>query len=122
MKKTATVGDLLSALSQSISPAELKTALITSEISAQITKERINRGMTQKEFASFLGVSQPMISKWEAGDYNFTISAISDIFEKLELDYSFNILNEKKRDIKVIYNSTPKLPNLFTIPNINAIA
>ena len=104
MKKTANVGELLYALSQSLSTAKLKTAFVSSQISARITQERISRKMTQKEFADFLGVSQPMISKWEAGDYNFTISAISEIFEKLGLDYSFDIIDENSASGTVSYN------------------
>ena len=33
-----------------------------------------------------MGISQPMISQWESGDYNFTISALAQISEILGLD------------------------------------
>ena len=44
--------------------------------------------MNQKQFASFMGVSQAMISKWESGEYNFTINTLNEICDKLGLDFN----------------------------------
>lgn len=119
MTESRPIKELFDFLSAHISEAEFKTAIITAEISSRITKERIDRNMTQKEFADFLGVSQPMISKWESGDYNFTISAISDIFDKLNLDYRFDIIDDNGENVKVVYKSTAKqtLPNIIDLKN-----
>ena len=38
--------------------------------------------------ASFMGVSQAMISKWESGEYNFTINTLNEICDKLGLDFN----------------------------------
>ncbi|MEG0899555.1 MAG: helix-turn-helix transcriptional regulator [Oscillospiraceae bacterium] len=64
-------------------------------IAAKIQLKRIELGMNQKEFAKFMCVSQGMISKWESGEYNFTITTIDEICEKLKLDFSPLITPEK---------------------------
>lgn len=102
MTNAKQIGELFSVFSAHMSDAEFKSAIINAQISARIAKERIDRGMTQKEFAEFLGVSQPMVSKWEAGNYNFTISAVSSIFDKLGLDYIFHI-KEEQSDFTINY-------------------
>lgn len=89
--KTSGLDSLFELLSESLSNAEIKTASVISDISFAISKERIKKNMSQSEFAKFMGVSQGMVSKWESGDYNFTIKSISEIFDKLDLDFDFNI-------------------------------
>lgn len=61
-----------------------------------IVKARIEKGMTQTEFADFMGVSQGMVSKWESEDYNFTIEAIANICEKLDWDMNVELKPKKK--------------------------
>lgn len=41
--------------------------------------------MSQKEFATYMGVSQSMVSKWESREYNFTTKALNEICKKLNL-------------------------------------
>lgn len=91
MNKPTSIGALFEALTANMSTAEIKTAMVISDISAKIEIERINKGMTQMQFAKFMGVSQGMVSKWESGEYNFTIEAIANIFDKLGLDFDFTI-------------------------------
>ena len=55
------------------------------EISVCIHEKRLNMNMTQKEFAKFAGVSQTMVSKWESGEYNFTIGNLSRLMTTLGL-------------------------------------
>ena len=55
-----------------VSSAEINAIRIKAVVAAVILKKRISLGMNQKEFASYMGVSQGMISKWESGNYNFT--------------------------------------------------
>ncbi len=55
------------------------------DISTTIFLKRKEMNMSQKEFADLLGVSQVMVSKYEGGDYNFTIEKLCDVAEKLNL-------------------------------------
>lgn len=75
-------------VSEGLSDASIKTIVELAKISAQIERCRIEKGMTQKEFAEFMGVSQGMISKWESREYNFTIRTLNDICEKIDLDFT----------------------------------
>lgn len=79
------INDLLSALSISLSAEDLQLSSLTGTICGEITSQRIKRGMTQKQFAEFMGVSQGMVSKWESGDCNFTIQSLVHIASKLNI-------------------------------------
>ena len=41
--------------------------------------------MTQAAFAEFMGVTQVMVSKWESGEYNFTVKTLSEISAKINM-------------------------------------
>lgn len=97
------INDWLQLFAENFSTAQLAAAEILSEISRVITNTRISKKMTQTEFASFMGVSQSMVSKWENGDYNFTIEKIIEIADKLDLDFSFK-LQPSLKEITVITN------------------
>lgn len=47
--------------------------------------KRLDLGMTQKELADYMGASQGMVSKWESREYNFTITTLNELCEKLGL-------------------------------------
>ena len=76
---------------------DVATARILSKISSAILKYRLERGMNQKEFAEVMGVSQSMISKWESGDCNFTISTVAMICAKMSLTFDV-CLNKRIED------------------------
>lgn len=78
-------------VSEGFSDAEVKTIVELAKISAQIERCRLEMGMTQQEFAKYMGVSQGMISKWESREYNFTIKTLNDICSKLNLEFSVNL-------------------------------
>ena len=78
-------------VSEGISEAEIKTTVELAKISAKIERSRLDLGMTQKEFADFMGVTQGMISKWESRNYNFTIRSLNEICQKLELSLAVSI-------------------------------
>ena len=67
------------------SDTEIKTTVALAKISGQIERCRIDMHMSQKEFATYMGVSQTMVSKWESREYNFTIKALNEICEKVNL-------------------------------------
>lgn len=80
-------------------------------ISAKIELKRKELGFNQKEFAAFMGVSQGMVSKWESGEYNFTISTLQDICFKLGLEFTPEICDKKyipDNDYKFIHLSSNK--------------
>jgi len=74
-------------LFEDLSPQEKKFEDIMAKITSRLIQERHKRGMTQKDFADFMGVKQAMVSKWESGDYNFTFKAAINIFEKLNIQF-----------------------------------
>lgn len=49
----------------------------------EIECARIELGKSQEEFADLMGVTQGMVSRWENGEYNFTIKKLSEIAVKL---------------------------------------
>lgn len=78
-------------ISEGISEAEIKTTIELARISAKIERCRLDLGMTQIEFAKFMGVTQGMVSKWESRDYNFTVRSLNEICQKLDLTLSVSI-------------------------------
>lgn len=78
-------------VSEGFSDAEVKTIVELAKISAQIERRRLEMGMTQQEFAEYMGVSQGMVSKWEGREYNFTIKTLNDICNKIDLEFSVTL-------------------------------
>lgn len=71
--------------------SDITSAKYLGKISAAIVKKRVDLKMTQKEFAKYLSVSQGMVSKWESGDYNFTVKNLAELSEKLNLELYINL-------------------------------
>ena len=59
--------------------------LPVSFIAVSIQKQRCAQGLTQKELAERLGVSQAMVSQWENGEENFTAATLVKISSALGL-------------------------------------
>ena len=78
--------DLLEIFEEDVATADIISARVLAEVSASIVKYRVDNGMTQKEFAQYMDVSQGMVSKWESADYNFSIKTLADIAAKLDMD------------------------------------
>lgn len=83
-KKTSWIAD-------GLTETEVKSIIELSRISAQIEKSRLELGMTQKEFADYMGVTQGMVSKWESREYNFTIKSLNEICHKLGMTVEVNV-------------------------------
>ena len=90
-ENSTSLADLLDMFEDNISIADINASRYLGKISASIVKRRMELKMSQKEFAGYLGVSQGMVSRWEGGDYNFSIKALSEIAEKLELELYINL-------------------------------
>lgn len=84
-------------ISEGISESEAKSIVEIAKISARIESKRIDMGMTQQEFADYMGVSQGMVSKWESRNYNFTIKTLNEICEKLKIDISISFDNSSTK-------------------------
>lgn len=106
-------------LTNGISDVELKKIRDLSIISAAIELRRKDLGMNQKQFAEFMGVSQAMVSKWECGEYNFTINTLIEICDKLGMEFYPGIYNlyRGRNQFKVVNirtadkeNQPPKIP------------
>ena len=78
-------------VTEGLSDAEIKTVVELAKISAQIERCRLEMGMTQHEFAKYMGVTQGMISKWESREYNFTIRSLNEICKKIDLEFSIKL-------------------------------
>lgn len=89
-------------LFSSISSDRKRFLKIMVSISIEIRKARKERGMTQKEFADFMGVKQAMVSKWESGHYNFTMETIVKIYDKLDLPLNFETAPEQPKQSAII--------------------
>lgn len=82
-------------LTNGISEEQLKIEKALAVISAKIYTKRTKMGLDQKAFAKFMGVTQGMISRWESGTYNFSISTLIGICEKLNLSFDPCILDRE---------------------------
>lgn len=105
-KKKEAVETLISAFADVLSDADIKKAVLLSNMSAKIIEKRLELNMTQKEFADYLGVSQSMVSKWEGEDYNFTVGSLVDIFDKLDVE--FDITFKKPTELAVFAFAPPR--------------
>lgn len=86
MSKTCSMEELLSALTENLSPQDILSADITSSIANAITKRRMALGLSQKQMAEKFNRSQSAISKWENGDLNYTVDLLAEIAVGLDLD------------------------------------
>lgn len=96
--KVCGIGDLLSIFEEFLEPSDVLAAKLMSQISTAITKERLKLHMSQKDFAEHIHANQSLISRWEHGDYNFSIKKLSDIASSLNLDVNivFHSISECK--------------------------
>jgi ribosome-binding protein aMBF1 (putative translation factor) len=72
-------------LIDALSADEQEKAKLLGDIAASIQDRRRELGYTQKDLANKLGVSQVMISRWENGDENFTVSTLARISAALNM-------------------------------------
>lgn len=97
MKKTIT--KTTNWLTAGLSEEDLIAKKTLAIIAAEIQLKRIDMGLDQKQFAKLLGVSQGLVSRWESGTYNFTITTLVNICEKLELSFKPQITSKEVEEI-----------------------
>ncbi|MEG1075096.1 MAG: helix-turn-helix transcriptional regulator [Ruthenibacterium sp.] len=83
-------------LFDSLSDAEKEACRVRGEVAVAIQRKRKELGLSQKEMAQKIHVSQGMISKWESGEYNFSISSLTEICEKFNMELCRPICKERK--------------------------
>lgn len=84
-----------------LDPSDVLHSKLMAQISSAIIKERLKLHMNQSDFASHIDVNQSLISRWEHGDYNFSLKKLAQIASKLDLDVNiiFNNITEHKMSI-----------------------
>lgn len=102
-EKISSIESLLNIFNDYVNEDDIISAQILSQISSRIVKYRLDRKMSQKEFAMFLDVSQTMVSKIESGDYNFTIKNLVKICNRMHLYLDVSIRNERTKTPKNKY-------------------
>ena len=101
MGKTATIEELLTALTETLSAEDILAADKISRLSNAIVRQRLAMGLNQSELARKIGKTQSTVSKWENGDMNFTVELLADIAVKLDMDLNVELKPRqavKKRD------------------------
>ncbi|MEE0172782.1 MAG: helix-turn-helix transcriptional regulator [Dorea formicigenerans] len=117
--KVCTVDDLFALFADVLSPADVLSAKLMGQISSAITKERLDLNLTQKEFASYIDATQSLVSRWERGDYNFSINKIAEIASKLDLDVNITMshLEQSVSTSSDELETTGKIVQFPTKPN-----
>lgn len=76
----------LTGFASKLNDEELQISIMQSLVAAEISMRRQERHMSQKDFSELMGVSQGMVSKWESGECNFTLSTLVSIALKLGIE------------------------------------
>lgn len=76
---------LLQQLTSNLTDEQLLLSHLQSDIAATIAEKRTASGLSQKELADALSVSQGLVSRWESGDCNFTLQTLVRIAQKLSI-------------------------------------
>lgn len=95
MSKRAELKDVLDLFRKTVTPEEVIRAMLDAKISSDITRIRIARGLSQKDFAEQIGVTQGLVSRWESGDSNYTIATLAKIAAACGLDIRISIHDPK---------------------------
>lgn len=89
--------DLLCAVSADLTAEELLLDSLKGIIGAEIAMHRRKKNMSQKEFASSMGVSQALVSRWEQGETNYTLETLVKIAAALDIPMQCPFDTEKPR-------------------------
>ncbi|MCL2201225.1 MAG: helix-turn-helix domain-containing protein [Oscillospiraceae bacterium] len=73
-------------LSDTLTQEECATAKYIAQVAVIIQKQRRSKGYTQRDLAKKLGVSQAMVSRWENGEENITLTTLVKIASALEIE------------------------------------
>lgn len=99
MMKLKSFKDVLDRIQPQEKTAMVKYFDINYNISKFLVDFRVNNKMTQKQMAKKLNVSQVMISKYENGEYNFTLKKLCEISEILNANLIFDMILEAENNM-----------------------
>ncbi len=89
-------GKYLNRIYANMSVSKLYYYDIQYTLSTTILEYRLKHNLTSKDMANYLKISPKMLYKYESGNYNFSLSQICDLCEKLKLKLNFSIAEIKK--------------------------
>lgn len=81
-------GKYLNRICADMSVSKLYYYNIQYTLSTTILEYRLKHNLTSKDMANYLKISPKMLYKYESGNYNFSLSQICDLCEKLKLNFS----------------------------------
>lgn len=87
------IDSLLNLFEEYLDPSDILLSKLMAQISTAITRERLKKCMTQSDFAKYISASQSLVSRWEQGDYNFSLKKIAEIAASLNLDVNISMYN-----------------------------
>lgn len=87
------IDSLLNLFEEYLEPSDVLLSKLMAQISTAITRERLKKRMTQADFAKYISASQSLVSRWEQGDYNFSLKKIAEIAVSLNLDVNISMYN-----------------------------
>lgn len=90
-KKGASLEDLLCAITEDMSAADLLESAILIDTSRSIRSARKKKGWSQKDFAEHMNVTQSLVSRWESGECNYTIRTLAEISVCLDLEMDLTL-------------------------------
>ena len=95
-KVAVSIEDLVKDLAANMSKTDLVELTTLLELSNSIEAKRKNNGWTQKEFAKKMGVTQGMVSKWESGEYNFSVKGLAEISIALDMEFKCQLIKPEE--------------------------
>lgn len=87
--------ELFEKLTEQMTDEMVASADALSDIAVELVKYRVNHNLDQRQMAKLLNVSQPMISKYESGTYNFTVKTLFEIAYKLGININLEVNGEE---------------------------
>ncbi|MDO4602368.1 MAG: helix-turn-helix transcriptional regulator [Eubacteriales bacterium] len=87
------IDSLLNLFEEYLEPSDVLLSKLMAQISTAITRERLKKHMNQSDFAKYINASQSLVSRWEQGDYNFSLKKIAEIASSLNLDVNISMYN-----------------------------
>ena len=102
------IDKLLDKFSDMLSEEEFVAGSLKGVIAATITIKRMELGISQKDLAAKIGVSQGLVSRWEKGETNFTIETLVRIADVLSIEIQCPYVMELKKPVSTYFEKKRK--------------